>query len=144
MEPGRGRRSKKLIWAIEADRMHGRPSCSECNDALQRQRGCFKPGNAIEGRQAFRFASPMLDAKDRILRECPVGRVLREAPQTYQVLRAASHGTEGGPQVLRESRYFQQVAAIVASERARLSELEHAQRQAGGDAAHAARVLRRG
>lgn len=124
--------------------MHGRPSCSECSDALQRQRGCYKPGSAIKGNQAFRFASPLLDAKDRILRECPVGRVLREAPQTYQVLRAVSQGTEGGPSLLRESRYFQQVAGIVASERARLSELEHAQRQSGGDAAHAARVLRRG
>ena len=84
----------------------------------------------------------MLADSDRILRECPVGRVLREAPSTYAVLRAASYADQAGPSMLRESRYLQQIAGIVTSEKARLFELERKQQQAGGDAAFAARSLK--
>ncbi len=114
--------------------MHGRPSCSECTDALQRQRGCFKPGRSVAGSRAFRFTSPALRPEDRVLRECPVGRVLREAPWSYDLLRAAAYAEQEGIGMLRQSRYLQQIVGIVASEKQRLREIEEKQERARRDA----------
>lgn len=140
MEPGARGRNKKLIWALEADRIHGRPKCSECNEGLQRDRGCYKPGFAIPGKKAFRFTSLRLAPDDQVLRECPVGRVLREAPYVYQSWQAAGYAESS---LHSQPRYLQQIAAIRGHETDRLREMEQAQSQGRRDAEHGANMLRR-
>lgn len=133
--------------------MHGRPSCSECNDKLRAQRGCRKPGYEVKGTMVWRFSSPMLvpakpvrpPAVDpSILYECPVGLILRETPSIYTAIELATHAENGAIDPTQQTAWAQSGMRVVASERARLRELRSKQQQSKGDAAYGARALRGG
>ena len=90
------------------------------------------------------YTSPTLQGKDdRILYECPVGKILREAPHTYSLIDAASLAENATPsERQRLPRFYWQVASIVQSERQRLRELADAERQSKRDIEYAGSVMR--
>jgi hypothetical protein len=125
LEQARRRRRKKLIRALESAETW-RPTCSECTDSLRKKRGCKKPGFHVEqSGQPFRFTSPLLQSeRDQILRECPTGYLLREAPHTFDTLEAASLVENAAPTDLRRmSRYLLDSSRIRSSELHRLHDL---------------------
>ena len=138
VEPTHGGRNKKLIWALESYERHGRPSCSECGDRLRKQRGCAKPGmEKVEGSSCFRFTSPWLKDGDpmspegplrdgdRLLRECPLSVVLRNAPHVFSAI--PLHGMvyeSGSVDWFNLSPWAQSAVRVIGSERSRLRELE--------------------
>lgn len=68
---------------------------------------------------AFRFSSPDLREEDRILRECPVGAVLREAPYVYGAINAHAYAENGAFNPLESPLWLQAALRIVGSEKAR-------------------------
>lgn len=72
----------------------------------------------------FRFSSPSLleDGEPLVIKECPVGLVIREAPYVFQAIRIANYVENGAVNPLELSPWTQQAIAIVSSERARLRE----------------------
>lgn len=142
MEHDDGGRDKKLIWAIEAHHRHGRPSCSECSDALREKRACRKPGVETKGQAVFVSSSPFIATKGAPARiyECPVGMVLREAPQAYDAIAAYGSGEQIGPSMLREPLWLQHAFRVIGSERARHHSMDDADRRAANDAKFGARV----
>lgn len=135
-----------MIWALETAERHGRPSCSECGEKMQKLRGCKKPGVNIEGSMAFRFTSPELyrmekddaveDGAYSLLRSCPVGRILSDGPYVYDAIAAHSYAEAGALNPLEATQWLQQALRVVGSERARLRQMERereaAQRAAAG------------
>jgi len=72
----------------------------------------------------FRSTSPMLDnTPEAMLRECPVGRVIRSGPHVYDALGAASHVENGAVDPYSLSAWAREAVTIVLSERARHREL---------------------
>lgn len=108
-----------------------------------RQRGCNKPGHSYqqEGTPFF-FTSPMLQGEDdRVVRECPVGKVLRESPQTYSVIDAVGVSENASPvELARMPRFYVQMARLFRSETERNRELQQRDEQAKADAKYASRV----
>jgi hypothetical protein len=99
---------------------------------------------------AFRSTSPHLQPKDGkevegrdIVRECPVGMVLRETPHVYDAVSAASNTESGAINPLEVPRWLQDSLRIVGSERGRLFDIKQQQRRSAGDAAYAARAVGR-
>lgn len=137
---------KKLIWALEAQERHGRPSCSECNDRLREQRGCRRPGENWPEARVYRFTSPLLnedeDEADSMLRECPVGHVLREAPHVYDVLGLYRYAEHEGLRIQKQPRWLQTALRVVDSEKERLRKMSESDKQLKGDAAYAGRVAK--
>ena len=92
------------------------------------RRGCRKPGMDYEmaGGMPFVYTSPALQSdEDRILRECPVGRILRETPHVFEAIEASAYVDNAGPRDARHiPPYLHQVWRIVSSERQRLHELK--------------------
>lgn len=94
------------------------------------------------------YTSPALQpTKDHpelnMLRECPVGLILRDAPYLYDVISIASAAENVGPtEYARLPRYMQRAMTVVSAERSRLRELRDKQRQAERDAKYGARVVR--
>ena len=93
----------------------------------------------------WRFTAPILyemDDGSEMLRECPVGAVLREAPHVYDAIRASSYAESGGLEIMRQSRCLQDAVVLASSEKERLRELKRADEQSARDAKHGAAVLR--
>ena len=91
----------------------------------------------------WRFTSPLLHSMGfDTLNECPVGAVLREAPHTFDLMRAHAHVDAAGLDVMRQPKYMQDALALCAGEAARLRELRAIDDQSQRDAKHGARVLR--
>jgi hypothetical protein len=135
-----------VTWALEAAERFGRLSCSECTPALKLKRGCGRERSGIVGETVFRSTSPQLlvNGKPGELRECPVGRVLREAPYVYKALGAQACVENGSLNPLTAPTWLQEAMRVVAAERARLRELATPDRTGEADAAHARRVVGRG
>jgi hypothetical protein len=109
---------------------------------LQKQRGCKKPGANFEGEMVFRFTSQRLSPTDQILRECPVGKVLSDAPWAYDAIYAETLAEHSGLQVLEQPKWLQSTIHVVASERARLREMAEKDRQLSRDAEYGKRLVR--
>jgi hypothetical protein len=131
--------------ALEVGRSdrHGRPTCSECTDQLRKRRGCRSPHH--EPRELagspFAFTAPALQGL--VLRECPVGYLLREAPHVYDVIEFCRMGEHTSALDLASlPRYTRRAMRIYSSECARLDELRRATKDLAGDAAHAAGMVR--
>jgi hypothetical protein len=99
---------------------------------------------------AFRSTSPHLQPKDGkevegrdIVRECPVGMVLRETPYVYDAVSAASYVESGALNPLEAPRWLQDAARIVGSERGRMFDIKQQQRRGASDAAYAAKKVAR-
>lgn len=93
---------------------------------------------------AWRFTSPRLSKEDSILRECPVGAVLREAPYVYDAIAAEGYAEAGAFDPTTRPLYLQQAIAVIGSERGRLFEARRARERASSDAEYGARVLKHG
>ena len=125
-----------MIWALETYEQHGRPTCSECTETLKKRRGCRRPGSDYSGGSVvFRYTSPILvESGNDLLKECPVGKILREAPQTYDILDySARIEATGVEEYSRLPRFMQQAIRLVSSERERLRELKEQKRKAAAD-----------
>lgn len=124
--------------------MHGRPTCSECTKKLQGRRGCRKPGFDMQQTgDPFVYTSPILqDPEDRrVVKECPVGMILRETPWLYDTIDACSYAGNATPaEMTRAPRYTQHATRLYNSEQSRLRELERSQNQARGDAEYGRRL----
>lgn len=68
-----------------------------------------------------------------LLRECPVGLVLREGPHIYQVINAHAYAENGAINPLGSPHYLQQGLNVVGSEKARLRDIKDEERQLHGD-----------
>lgn len=90
----------------------------------------------------WRFVSPRLEEADKILRECPVGAVLRETPWVYEAMAAESFVEAGAVNPLLQTPWLQAAMQVVAAERNRLREYERQQSQSAGDAAFGSAVLK--
>jgi hypothetical protein len=95
----------------------------------------------VPGQIAYRFTSPRLKQEDTILRECPVGKILSETPHLYEAINATAHVSGSGVAFLSSPMWFQQVASLVAYEKARLGEMANRDAQAKRDAERAKRAL---
>jgi hypothetical protein len=73
---------------------------------------------------AFRFSSVQLLEKGKplVMRECPVGMIIREAPYVYDAIRMQTHMENGALSPLDLSPWARSAASVVSSERARLRE----------------------
>lgn len=113
---------------------------------MKQQRGCKKPGEdyTLTGR-AIAFTSLMLQGDgDRVLNECPVGRVLREAPHTYDLINHIGLAENAGPTEAEQmSRLWSDAGRLYSSEKRRIDDIERARDKTKGDAAYGARVRAR-
>ncbi len=139
-----------MILALEAADSW-RLTCSECTPALQKQRGCQKPGfNLPLQGNAFRFDSPALQPAPgskspglSLLTECPTGFVLREAPWLYSMIEAAARDENLSPADRERMAPAYHVAArVYRSEVQRLNERRIDKARAKRDAEYGAGVLR--
>lgn len=138
--------------ALEAYERHGRPTCSECNDRLRKQRGCKKQGFDVSGQQAFRFTSPLLYEREErekakqgthtIINECPVSYVLRHEPHVYEAINAHAYVENGALNPLTTPPWLRQAIGVVGSERERLRRLGEKKKQSSSDSNYGARTLR--
>lgn len=139
--------------ALEARELYGRPNCNSCSPKLRRERGCFKPGHkelegaGMESTVAWRFSSPMIPEKEAIIRECPVGRVMRESPDVYAAIELEAYGEVGAFDPLKLSPWMAAGVRTASNERGRLWQVKEdrrkAESQAKSDAAHAKNQVRR-
>jgi hypothetical protein len=109
---------------------------------LKSKRGCRKPGESFPPGDVFRYASPALQ-DEPMLRECPTGYILREAPWVYPLISLCVAAAENSShtEISASPRFFQQALQAYRSEAARIDALN---RDPGlsGDAAYGAGVLR--
>jgi hypothetical protein len=107
---------------------------------MKTQRGCGK-----EGEMAFRFTSPALNKEGPfILRECPLGYVLRAAPYLFDAISAQSLLESGAFDLLRSPMWLQRICRVIGSEKARLFDAKQKDQQTKRDAKIAQGVLSRG
>ncbi len=95
----------------------------------------------------FVFSAPVLQAveSDRVLKECPTGFMMREAPWVFDAIdRAACYEQMGPTEFGRLSQFMQHAIRIYSSERARLIDLKARQEQARSDAKYASRMVANG
>jgi hypothetical protein len=78
-----------------------------------------------------------------IMRECPVGYLLREAPWAFDAVRAYCCAESAGFTLHQQSQWLQDAVNIVGSEKERHRELRQQNQQTRQDAEYASRVLRR-
>ena len=78
------------------------------------------------------------------MHECPVGRILREAPHVFEAIMAYRYADGAGLEVLSFPRYLQSAFNVIASERERLRIMAEKDRESKADASHAASVLKKG
>jgi len=72
-----------------------------------------------------------------VLKECPVGKVLREAPHIYDLIDHLSHAEHASPSEMQShSRYFVHALRLFRAETSRLDELRMESRS-GSTEAHA-------
>jgi len=92
----------------------------------------------------FRFGSPVLvESGESVLRECPVGKVLREAPHIYDLIDHLSFAENATPQEAEAmSRYYGYALRLYRSELARLQEDRESNHEVNLEASHAAQVLK--
>jgi hypothetical protein len=83
----------------------------------------------------------MLRPEDSILRECPVGAILREAPQVYECIAAYSFVENGALDPRHESQWLQDGIRIVSAEKSRLQDVKDSQRKSKQDADYTRTVL---
>jgi hypothetical protein len=76
--------------------------------------------------------------------ECPIGRLLREAPWVFDAVRACDLAEHGGWGLHQQSQWIQDALEVVSSERRRHAIAERKSEQAESDAKYAARLLKGG
>jgi len=103
---------------------------------------------------AFRSTSPRLYDAEKgsepgrftVLRECPIGVVLRESPHVYDALTAYSHVENGAVDPYSLSPWANQAFGVIGAERARMhdAQMRETQRKRDVSASRgvAAKVLR--
>lgn len=91
----------------------------------------------------FRFTSPNLSNEEKLLRECPVGMILRETPQIYDAIYAHSVSAGSGLEILNSPQWLQSALNVIAVERDRLKEMADRDAQAARDAQIGKRAIRR-
>jgi len=96
-----------------------------------------------DGQTVFRFTSPALKEKDRVLSECPVSAVLREMPYAYKLVNAHAYSKQSGIKLLDMPKYIQDAFGVMSSEKARLDEMAEQDRQTKRDASYGKRALMR-
>lgn len=81
-----------------------------------------------------------------MMRECPVGYILRECSYVYDLLDAAVVADNTGLDFLSAPRYLQHAVRLISSEKYRVSELkrkeDRARRKGARDSSYAANVLK--
>ena len=92
----------------------------------------------------WRFTSPMLSEKDRVLYECPVGAVLREAPYLYDAIAYEGYAESGAFDPSTKPQFLQDAMRVIASERGRMWEISRQRERSKTDAAYGAKALRGG
>ncbi len=96
-----------------------------------------------DGHKAFPLTSPMLHERgDNILRECPTGYVLREAPWVYRAIAASGHVENGAVDPYKLSSWAREAMTVVGSERTRLRAIEDENRSLDRDRVQGRRVLK--
>ena len=122
-----------------------KPSCVGCSQSLKKSRGCnkngFKHGEAI-----YRFTSPRLNdlgEEASILYECPVGKILKDAPATYEIISMQQYVESGrfGPYEL--SRVTNRALSIIYSEKARLREIKDKFNRGKRDSEYGVNLIKR-
>lgn len=109
------------------------------------RRGCRKPGQArTQTGPPYVFSSPILQgAADRVLRECPTGKILRETPHVYDLIEVAAATERAGPgELVGLPMPVKHAARLYWSERSRHLEIRASRARATSDAAYATRVVR--
>ena len=86
------------------------------------------------------FTSPHLEESDRILRECPIGAVLREAPHVYDAIRASNAVESGAMNPIDAPIYLQHALSVIISERDRLWRMRDDERKSKSDSSHGMKV----
>ena len=92
------------------------------------------------------YTSPSLqNENDRMLRECPVGFILRTTPHIYAMIDVASQSEHTSMmEYARSPRSLQQAVRVVRSEQNRLSDLRQVERESKQAASIGARVRKHG
>ena len=99
----------------------------------------------IDGNKAFTLTSPMMhEAGESILRECPTGYVLRNAPHVYRATTVAAHVENGAVNPYTLSHWARETMMVVSSEKARLRAIEDENRQLARDSVQGRRSLKAG
>lgn len=95
----------------------------------------------------WRFSSQILGEDEMLLKECPVGKVLRETPDIYAAIETQSYAETGAVSLDSLSPWMAAGVRFASSERARLWEIKEQQRQqksnAASDAAYARKAIQR-
>lgn len=79
-----------------------------------------------------------------ILKECPTGYVLRNAPHIYAVIKAYNYIESGSINPMDQSSWAQAAFNVIGSEKARLYELEQNKNQTRRDSEYGRRALNHG
>jgi hypothetical protein len=96
--------------------------------------------------QPWNFTSPIIPEPERLLRECPVGLILRETPDAYTALTYESWVESGAVDPTKQSPWMGLAIRVVSAERARVGrmrrEQEASERKAKSDADYANRATK--
>jgi hypothetical protein len=96
-----------------------------------------------KGNMAFRFTSPILEEKDRVLYECPVSAVMKLAPHIYDVIPLHSYVSDSGSvDYLQLSPWAQRAVRVIGGEKGRLWDMARAEEKGHRDAQTALSVGR--
>lgn len=84
------------------------------------------------------------EAGESIIRECPTGYVLREAPQVYKAIAATAYVENGAVNPYTLSHWAQEAMSVVGSEKSRLRAIEDENRKLDRDKAYGRHALKAG
>jgi hypothetical protein len=104
----------------------------------------------MEAQQAHRFTSPLLyemaesggleSSTYAILKECPIGKVLRETAWVYDAINAFSYAENGAFNPLDSPTWLQQAMSVVGSEKERCRRMKDEDQKTKRDCAYGKRV----
>lgn len=87
-----------------------------------------------EPNQAFRFSSPFLgEIKEDIMKECPIGYILRTTPHIFSVISLSGHLENGSINLFDLSGWAREAVSVVFSEKGRMMEIERDQMEMNKD-----------
>lgn len=89
---------------------------------------------------AYRFTSPMLDEKQALLKECPIGVIIRESPYIYDAINVHVYAENGALNPLKQSSWLQHAFNVIGSEKARLFKLKNSGKRGKSDSEYGRRM----
>lgn len=103
----------------------------------------------MKGSQAFRTSSPILHEKSKpesdhtVIRECPIGMILRETPYIFDALAAHSYIETGAINPMEQSNWLQSAFRVISAEKERHRNAEQSTNQSQADSLKGQNMLRR-